>query len=228
MCEQAKARSFWRMDKRAGESPSGSVSSTGSDSEFPGKQHLPRHCLKTIRLPVGKQRPRKPAMNTMFSNMSWWQDQNSDLSFTSKVKLPALPHAFRVKGTRRGSFTPQDLPFHSHRLSFPLASAWGNARKCHIAFPSKDISSTCPWVCAVILFPQRQGRDSVTFWVSSRPVILQLRLGTLSLWTWWHFLSYLGLTYPIPLWKRKIKTHETQMGSSFSSSLLWMVFFWST
>lgn len=70
MCEQAKARSFWRMDKRAGESPSGSVSSTGSDSEFPGKQHLPRHCLKTIRLPVGKQRPRKPAMNTMFSNMS--------------------------------------------------------------------------------------------------------------------------------------------------------------
>ena len=70
MCEQAKARSFWQMDKRAGESPSGSVPSTGSDPEFPGKKYLPRHCLKTIRPPVGKQRPRKAAMNTMFSSMS--------------------------------------------------------------------------------------------------------------------------------------------------------------
>ena len=153
MCEQAKARSFWQMDKRAGESPSGSVPSTGSDPEFPGKKYLPRHCLKTIRPPVGKQRPRKAAMNTMFSSMSWWQDQNSDLSLTSKVKLPALPHALRTKGTRRGSFTPQNLPFHSHRLSFPLASACPN-----IAFHGRDISSASPWVCAVILFPQRQGK----------------------------------------------------------------------
>lgn len=224
MCEQAKARSFWQVDKRAGESPSGSVPSTGSDPEFPGKKYLPRHCLKTIRLPVRKQRPRKAAMNIMFNNMSWWQDQNSDLSLTSKVKLPALPHALRVKGTRRGSFTPQDLPFHSHRLSFPLASACPN-----IAFPGRDISSTSPWVCAVILFPPEAGEGTQWFfWVSSRPVILQLWLGPLSLWPWWHFLSYLGLTYPIPLWKRKIKTHETQMGSCFSSSLLWIVFFWST
>ena len=222
ICEQAKARSFWQMDKRAGESPSGSGPSTGSDPEFPGKKYLPRHCLKTIRLPVGKQRPRKAAMNSMFSNMSWWQDQNSDLSLTSKLKLPALHRALSVKGTR-GSFPPQDLPFHSHRLSFPLASAYP-----HIAFPGREIQHQPLGMCCNSLPPEAGEGTQWLFWVSSRPVILQLRLGPLSLWPWWHFLSYLALTYPTPLWKRKIKTHETQMGSCFSSSLLWMVFFWST
>ena len=97
--------------------------------------------------------------NTMFSDMRPWQkqDQNSDFSLTSKVKLPALPHALRVKGTRRGSFTPSDLSFHADRLYFPMASAGP-----HIAFPGRDISSTSPWACALI-FSRRQGKGLSDF-----------------------------------------------------------------
>lgn len=98
---------------------------------------------------MGKLRPREVVTNTMFSNMHPWQkqDQNSDLSLTSKVKLPALPHALRVKGTRRGIFTPSDLSTFLWPLPGP-----------HTASPGRDISSTSPWTCALIFFSRRQGK----------------------------------------------------------------------
>lgn len=101
---------------------------------------------------MGKLRPREVVTNTMFSDMHPWQkqDQNSDLSLTSKVKLPALPHALRVKGTRRGIFTPSDLSFHTDRLSFPMASAWSP----HCISWQGHIQHQPLGVCSNLLLPE--------------------------------------------------------------------------